>query len=132
MSGSVNEVLAWTDNEFKKTVNVNKFIDNNREMMKSKVVVRECEYCGEKFAIYVDKKGRPPKYCSDKCREYANLEQSRVRWNRWYHKHKHELSEKQRWHLGSGTLGQHRNKDFNQEHKTITKEMARLRIKKTI
>ena len=131
MSSSVNDIISWTDNDFKKTVDVNTFISNNRAEMQSNVLIRYCAYCGEKFAIYLEK-GRPAQYCCDECRENARLEQSRIKSHRWYHKHKHELSEKRRWGLGSGTLGQHRHKDFSKEEKTIKKELTRLRIKNTM
>lgn len=129
MSSSVDEVLNWSDNDFKKTINFNKFISNNRSEMKSNVRVKTCAYCGEKFAIFV-KKGRPAEYCCDDCRENAILEQSKIKSHRWYHKNKHRLSEKSRWGLGSGTLGQHRHKDFSKEQKTIKNELTRLKLKR--
>lgn len=129
MSSGVDDILSWNDNDFQKTVDFTKFVKNNRAMMQSNVVVRECAYCGKKFALYVAKKGRPPIYCSDECRDNAVLDQSKIKSHKYYHKHKHEMNEKQRWGLGSGTLGQHRHKDFAKEEKTIKKELTRLRIK---
>lgn len=128
MSSSVNDIINWSDNDFKKNVDFNKYLDDNRSEKKANVFVRYCAYCGEKFAVYVEK-GRPPKFCCDKCRESSDLERSRIKSHMWYHRNKHKLTEKQRWGLGSGTLGQHRHKDFAKEHKTIKKELTRFRIK---
>ena len=128
MSSSVNDILNWTDSDFKKTVDFNKFITDNRNEMQSHVFVRYCAFCGEKFAVYVEK-GRPPKFCCDECRKASDSERSRNKSLVWYHKNKHKLSEKARWGLGSGTLGQHRHKDFAKEEKTIKKELTRLKIK---
>lgn len=129
MSSSVEDVLSWTDNDFKKTVDLEQFIDNNRLAKQSEIIIAVCKYCGEKFAIS-RKCGRPTEYCSDECRDNAREEQSRAKSHRWYHKNKHRLSEKQRWGLGSGTLGQHRHADFVKEETVIKKELTRLRIKK--
>ena len=60
----------------------------------------------------------------------ARRQQLRNRSHRWYHRHKHELTEKQRWGLGSGTLGEHMHDDFEKEQNVIQKELQRLRIKK--
>jgi len=128
MSSSVNDIIEWSDNDFKKNINFDSFLTENRTVMQSKVFVRECACCGEKFAVYVEK-GRPPKYCCEECSEIVRSQQSRNKSHKWYHNNKHKLTEKQRWGLGSGTLGQHRHKDFNKEKKTIKKELTRLKIK---
>lgn len=87
----------------------------------------KCKWCGKIFT----KKHHLEKYCSDKCRKYALEEQSRISSIKWYHKHKHELSEKQRWGLGSSArLGKHSNNDFTQEQNLINREFKRLRLKK--
>ena len=125
----VNDIIEWSDNDFKKNINFNSFLTENRTTMQANVFVRECACCGEKFAVYVGK-GRPPKYCCEECSEKVRSQQSRNKSHKWYHKHKHELPEKSRWGLGSGTLGQHRHKDFDKEGKVIKKELARLKIKK--
>lgn len=129
MSSSVDDVLNWTDNEFKKNVDLNQFITNNRLQKQTNVRIATCKFCGVKFAIYHEQ-GRPSEYCSDECRENARSDQSRIKSHRWYHKHKHRLSEKQRWGLGSGKLGQHRHKDFVKEEVTIKRELTRLKLKK--
>lgn len=88
---------------------------------------RKCKWCGKVFT----KKHHLEVYCSDKCRKYALQEQSRVSSIKWYHKHKHELTEKQRWGLGSSAkLGRHSNKDFKKEQNLINREFKRLRLKR--
>lgn len=129
MSSSVDDVLSWTDNDFKKYIDLDQFIDNNRLEKQAEIIIVTCKYCREKFAIS-RKCGRPMEYCSDECRKNAREEQSRVKSHRWYHKNKHRLTEKQRWGLGSGTLGQHRNDDFVKEELTIKREFTRLKLKK--
>ena len=86
----------------------------------------KCNWCG----AYFTKKHHSEKYCSDECRYNARMEQSRDKSHRWYHRHKHELSEKQRWGLGSGLLGQHRNEDFEEEYLKIQNEFRWLKIKR--
>ena len=85
----------------------------------------KCAWCGNSF----EKNHGNQKYCSKKCLKYATQEQTRIRVHRWYHKHKHELSEKRRYGLGTGTLSNHRKTDFEMEHNAILKEKARLKIK---
>lgn len=128
MSSSVDEFFKWSDNDFKKSVNFNEYISNKRLELQSSVVICYCEVCGEKFAIPRGI-GRPKKYCCEECRKNARAQQSRNKSHKYYHRHKHELDDKRRWGLGSGTLGQHRHKDFSKEEKTIKKELIRLRLK---
>lgn len=85
----------------------------------------KCQFCGEEFT----KTHFNQKYCSDECRSEMEKVQSRNRFHKWYHKHKHELDEKRRWGLGSGTLGPHRHNDFTKEQNTIHNELTRLRLK---
>lgn len=85
-----------------------------------------CGWCGKQYTKSANKQ----KYCSEYCRESARSHQSRMKSHRWYHRHKHELTEKQRWGLGSGVIGQHRHPDFNREQEVITKELTRLGIRK--
>lgn len=129
MSSNIEDITKWSDDDFRKVVDFNQFIDNKRLEKQSKVIIVVCKNCGEKFAI-PRKCGRPPEYCCDECRESALLHQARVKSHKWYHRHKHELSEKQRWGLGSGTLGQHRHNDFGKEEITIKREMVRLKLKR--
>lgn len=85
----------------------------------------KCKYCGQEFTKVHNRE----MYCSDKCRKNAKREQNRNNFHRWYHRHKHELSEKKRWGLGSGELGAHMHTDFTREYNVIQNELARLRLK---
>lgn len=85
----------------------------------------KCKCCGESFI----KKHPAEKYCSEDCRIHMRQHQNRVKANRWYHKNKHRLTEKQRWGLGSGYLHGHRNYDYAREKKSINNEFRRLRLK---
>lgn len=85
----------------------------------------KCKWCGKYFI----RTHHSQRYCCDECRDEARSEQSRIKAHRWYHKHKHELSEKQRWGLGSGLLGQHRHEDFEKELRTIQNEFRWLHLK---
>ena len=42
--------------------------------------------------------------------------------------YKEVMNEKQKYGLGSGYLGMHRNSDFNKEYESIIKEKRRLKI----
>ena len=78
-----------------------------------------CEYCGE----YAVQKSSNQKYCdiNDKpCRYYAALERN-AKWKREQYTDKKQL-------LGSSNLGEHRNKDFEEEKRRVRKERRRLRI----
>ena len=87
-----------------------------------------CRWCENVFI----KKHNKESYCSDNCRYYSLQEHSRRTSHKWYHRHKNELSEKQRWGLGTGTLGPHMNSDvdFEREASIIAKEFNYLRIKR--
>ena len=88
--------------------------------------VSVCSWCGRSYVKLANKQ----KYCCDYCRESARSHQSRMKSHRWYHRHKHELTEKQRWGLGSGVIGQHRHEDFNREQEVVLKELRRLGLKR--
>ena len=107
-------------------VNNENYTQLNRRNKQEKVYTGTCGWCGAEFV----KKANKTKYCSDYCRESARSHQSRMKSHRWYHRHKHELTEKQRWGLGSGTIGQHRHKDYKKEQKVIQKEIQRLGIRR--
>ena len=85
----------------------------------------KCQWCGETFT----RKYAPEKYCSDECRRDARKLQNRNKSFKWYHKNKNDLTEKQRYGLGGGNLGQHRQKDFKKEYTIIRNELRRLKIK---
>ena len=118
-------IIDWNDEEFVKKRNQQELVDNNRVSLQESGI-GSCAWCGCKFI----KKHHSEKYCSDKCRNDARGQQSRNKAHRWYHKHKHELTEKQRWGLGSGTLGSHMHSDFEKEQSVIQKEFSRLKIKR--
>lgn len=84
-----------------------------------------CRWCGKPFK----RNHAPEKYCSEYCRKEARKHQNRIKSNKWYQNHKHELTEKQRWGLGSSGLGQHSNKDFIREQEIIQRELRRLKIR---
>lgn len=88
----------------------------------------KCNWCGKLF-----KRDSPAsKYCCDECRKNARQYQSRMKSHRWYHKHKNELTEKQRYGLGSGRLGMHRNPSFESEKRIVCNELKRLMKKRII
>lgn len=84
-----------------------------------------CKKCGKKFV----RKHAPEKYCSDVCRDTSRVLQNRKKSMKYYHRHKHEMDEKQRWGLGSGYLGHHRNKCFEKEHVSVRNEFRRLKLR---
>ena len=84
----------------------------------------KCEWCGKEYT----KNHGNEKYCSYNCKKEAEKEQSRNRRHRWYHRNKHRLSEKERYGLGTGTLGPHRHQDTHKEYDAIKKEKQRLKI----
>ena len=102
------------------------YVKDNRLKLADGLVTGKCKWCGCLFV----KEHNKELYCSDECRDYARNEQSRMKSYRWYHNHKHELSEEQRWGLGSGYLGGHRHNDFNKEYEIICNEFVRLRLKR--
>ena len=105
---------------------VNSFCEENRKSIGEDVAIGVCKWCGCKFV----KSSHRSVYCSDECRDDARAEQSRIKSHRWYHKHKHELSEKSRWGLGSGCLGGHRNSDFDKELLIVERELSRLNLRR--
>ena len=105
---------------------INDFADENRKETASSVVdkVAICRWCGSRFV----KAHNSEVYCSSFCRESAREEQSRDKSIRWYHRNKHNLSEEQRYGLGSGFLGGHRRLDFDDELRVVENELVRLRL----
>lgn len=94
-------------------------------MSNHRVRYGKCKCCGETFV-----KSYPTvKYCSDDCRKFNREVQSRNKSLRWYHRNKHRLTDKQRYGLGSGYLGCHRNTDFSCEAKSVKNELKRLKLK---
>jgi len=84
----------------------------------------KCEYCGKPYT----KTHGNQKYCSKKCRKNAKREQVAHSRLRTYYKNKNQKKIKQ-YGLGTGSLGQHKNPDNNQEYQLIRKELQRLKIK---
>lgn len=84
--------------------------------------VAKCKYCGSTFI----KLQNATKYCSDKCRNYSNLEhtEKRVRKHRRKYKNKTDTY----WGLGSGYLHGTPKKDFEEEHESIMVERRRLKL----
>ena len=118
-----------------KNNNPQKYTEIKRQEKKQEIIynkntmtvnISTCGWCGQQYT----KKANKQKYCSEYCRESARAHQSRMKSHRWYHRHKHELTEKQRWGLGSGVIGQHRHPDYEKEHRVITKELKRIGIYK--
>lgn len=119
--------LDWEDKEFEKRRNNKGFLEKLRSKLASNDSrISTCALCKNKFV----KQHHSEKYCSDKCREIVKSQQARNKAHRWYHRHKHELSEKQRWGLGSGRLGAHSHDDFEKEQSVIENEFKRLRLKR--
>ena len=82
----------------------------------------KCEWCGKPYT----KTHGNQKYCSYNCKKHAEKEQNRNRKHKWYHRNKHRLTEKQRYGLGTGTLGPHKKTDDHEEYTAIQKEKQRL------
>ena len=108
------------------TVNKKQYSRLVREKKAKTVKKSKCGWCGREYVKTANKQ----KYCCEKCRRDARAQQSRNKSHKWYHRHKHELSEKQRWGLGSGVLGSHAHKDHVKEQKVIQNELRRLGIKR--
>ena len=121
-----------------RTVNPEKYKEYQRQKQAQKIKnynpkesannkrISKCGWCGKTYI----KKANKQKYCSTYCRDSARSHQSRMKSHKWYHRHKHELTEKQRWGLGSSTIGKHRNPSFKKEQNILTKELKRLGIYK--
>ena len=123
----IKSIDNWDDNHFKRTINSNAYYRERRlRIVEKDPTIGVCIWCGKKFI----KHHHSEKYCGETCRKDARGHQSRMKAHRWYHNHKHELSDKQRWGLGSGTLGQHMHNDFEKEQSVIQKEFTRLRLKR--
>lgn len=123
----IESIDIWEDDEVKRTINEKQYYHERRlRIVEEDSRIGECTWCGKHFL----KKHHSEKYCSETCRKDARGHQSRMKAHRWYHNHKHELTEKQRWGMGSGTLGAHMHKDFEKEQSVIQKEFTRLRLKR--
>lgn len=123
----IKAINIFDDPEAGKTINPENYYKEKRlQIVEQDSSIGTCTWCGKPFL----KNHHSEKYCSKKCRKDARGHQSRMKAHRWYHNHKHELTEKQRWGLGSGTLGGHMHKDFEKEQSMIEKEFTRLRLKR--
>lgn len=81
----------------------------------------KCAWCGNLFK----KTHNRQIYCSKQCAQEAEREKAQHRWLKWFYKHRQERYETE---LGTGSLGPHRIKDFDEESEKIRKEMKRLGI----
>ena len=123
----IKGINNWEDEECKKTINPDAYYKERRlRIVSEDSSIGNCTWCGKPFL----KNHHSEKYCCETCRKDARSHQSRMKAHRWYHNHKHELTDKQRWGLGSGTLGGHMHKDFEKEQSMIEKEFTRLRLKR--
>ena len=107
---------------------ISDFVDENRRESASGVVdkVAKCRWCGSLFV----KNHSSEVYCCSFCRDTAREEQSRDKAIRWYHRNKHNLSEEQKYGLGSGFLGCHRRLDFDDELRVVENELVRLKVRR--
>ena len=85
--------------------------------------LKKCKWCGKPFK----KKHNRQMYCCKECAKEAEKEKALKRWLKWFYKHKKEMY--QTALLGTSSLGQHREEDFNKEYKAIRKELKRLKLK---
>lgn len=86
-----------------------------------------CKYCGKPF----NKGYKTEKYCSDRCRDNA-LREQKAEYQRKRRKliNKGVLISHENEYIGTQFLSQHRQKDFEDEHAAIIKEMKRLRLRR--
>lgn len=126
----IEDTISWEEEHFKKRRISKKsyYAEIRQKIAEADPTLSKCSWCGKKFV----KKHHSEKYCSQLCRQDSRSQQSRNKAHRWYHRHKHELTEKQRWGLGSGTLGGHMHDDFEKEQSVIEKEFTRLRLKRKL
>ena len=82
----------------------------------------KCDYCGKLFIKFHS----ATKYCSDKCRNYSNLEHTEERVRK--HRRKHRSKTDDYWGLGSGYLHGTPKTDWREEHKAIQTEQRRLKL----
>lgn len=86
------------------------------------IKLNQCKWCGSEFI----KEHNRQVYCSEYCSKEAEKENRRIRDRKYYHKYKNVMNEEQKWGLGSGFLGMHREIDTILEYNNIQKEKKRL------
>ena len=79
----------------------------------------KCAYCNKEFV----KPHFNSKYCSDDCRSNAKREQDRKAWFRWFYKNKKRIYDTM---LGTGSLSEHCQSDFEVEAVLVKNELRRL------
>ena len=79
----------------------------------------KCHYCGREY----EKKHFNSKYCSDECRRNAKREQDRKAWFKWFYRNKKRVYDTM---LGTGSLSEHCQSDFELEAVLVKNELRRL------
>ena len=82
----------------------------------------KCSYCGQEF----ERTHNRQKYCSDKCRYNAELENHRTRNYRYYHKHKARINQTK---IGTRTIGPKAHADKNREAEIVQNEIDRIGLR---
>ena len=106
-----------------KTMKITGLINIRTQKTRHIYRVKKCKWCGRKFNPAISSQ----KYCTTTCRHYGDQEQTMNRVRRYRHKYKEILRETiTNTRIGTGRLGQHMSKDWNEEMNKIRKEMREL------
>ena len=94
-----------------------------------KKIIRYCKWCGKPFAITPSRQTNAIKYCNDKCRKYAKMEQDNQAQHRYQTKYKwlHKDADL-KGRLGESRIGASMEQDFKEEYKQVHAELRRRKL----
>ena len=83
----------------------------------------ECKWCGTLFK----KRHNRQVYCSKTCADQAKALQDTHHKLRWWYKNKDRINLTR---IGTNTISEHRQTDFNKEQEVVENELRRLGLRK--
>lgn len=97
-----------------------------RKKQNKKILVK-CKWCGEYF-VRTEQSTRKF-FCSEKCRKEMDKKCNRDRQFQYYHRWIHSIhKDSRKYGLGTGGLGKHPRKNFEDERKVVQREKRRWKL----
>lgn len=97
-----------------------------RKKQNKKILIK-CRWCGKHFVR--DKQSKRTLFCSEKCRKEMDLKCNRDRQFKYYNRWRNTIKkDSKKIGLGTGGLGKHRRKNFEDEKNVVKREKRRLKI----
>lgn len=97
---------------------------DNDDWIQTTFTISKCKYCGRPYI----KTHHSTKYCNDKCRHYAHIEQQAEHMRNKRRQQRNGTLTNNTKILGTTRIGCTRQKNFTKEYQTIHRELQRINI----